>query len=128
MSDIDHADNAAPRRKKPGRPRSAAPRNTTFVIHASDPEAAAIRRAATDARLPTAIYLRRRGLNQTITPPLPISDVQTATSLAAIGHNLNQAVRLAHEGRAPTWAATSLDELRNLCIGLSNKIAASSGR
>lgn len=104
------------------------PRNKIFVIRASDAEAAVIRAAAADARLPTAIFLRRRGLNQTITAPLPISDVQTAASLAAIGNNLNQAVRLIHEGRVPEWPAASLDELRNLCVGISNKIAATSDR
>jgi hypothetical protein len=124
MSDNDHHDEV-PRRKRPGRPRSASPRDTIFVIRASDAEAAAIRGAATAARLPIAIYLRRRGLNQIIATPLPISDVQTVSSLSSIGHNLNQAIRLAHDGRAPAWPAASVDELRNLCAVLANKIIAS---
>jgi hypothetical protein len=78
--------------------------------------------------MPTAIYLRRRALNQAVIAPLPVSDVETATLLAAIGNNLNQAVRLIHEGRAPGWPVASLDELRNLCLGISDKIAMSASR
>ena len=118
----------APRSKSPGRPRSSSPRNRTFVIRASDAEATTIRTAAADARMPTAIYLRRRALNQAVIAPLPVSDVETATLLAAIGNNLDQAVRLMREGRAPGWPVASLDELRNLCLGISDKIAMSASR
>ena len=128
MSMIDNNGDTAPQKKTPGRPRSSSPRAKTFVFRANEIEAAAITAAAFAVRLPVAIYLRRRGLGLAITVPPPIADVQTAAALAAIGNNLNQAVRLMHEGRATEWPADQMDELRNLCTDLAGRIALSSDR
>lgn len=79
--------------------------------------------SAIRVRLPVAIFLRRRGLGQTITAPPPVMDVQVIAALSAIGNNLNQAVRLIHEGRAPEWPVQCLEELRGLCTQLAAKVA-----
>lgn len=124
MSAVDHGRGAEPRRKrKGGRPRSISPRKMVFVVRANAGEAAEIKQAAATARLPVAIFLRHRALGLPVVAPMALSDVQTATALGRIGHNINQAVKLLHKGGPADWPAAQLDELQRTCADLAIRIA-----
>jgi hypothetical protein len=120
-----HAENTPASRKKSwGRPRAIEARTRTIKLRVTTAESAAIETSAVASRLPVAIFVRRRALGQAVTVAAAHIDIEVLTQLGKIGNNLNQAARLAHEGRAPSWPAADIDALRRELNSISTALAA----
>ncbi|MBR1216516.1 plasmid mobilization relaxosome protein MobC [Bradyrhizobium sp. U87765 SZCCT0131] len=118
----------APQRKIWGRPRAIQPRTRVIKLRVTPAESTAIQTSAAASRLPVAIFVRRRALGQAVTAAAAHIDIEVITHLGKIGNNLNQAARLAHEGRAPGWPADDIDALRRELNAISTALATKVGR
>lgn len=102
---------SAPRR--PGRPRSMAPRATSVRVRFTALELRAVDAKAAAAGLPRATFLRRAALVRRINAPrVPAIHLRAVFELLRLGNNLNQAVKLVHQGRLSPDLESSIARLQ----------------
>jgi len=78
-------------------------RGTTIGVRVTDAEYAVLREKAATMAMSPAQWLREAALTRRLpTPPAPAINIAEYGKLARLGTNLNQLVRLAHEGRPVT--------------------------
>src|SRR5882724_10110748 len=118
---MENEPNAPIRTRRSGRPPALARRIIVMKLRATADEAEMIKAAASNARLPTATFVRRRALSERTTA-LPSVDLETAAQLARLGHVLNQAVKLCHRGSVSTWPVAEAEQLREICGRISVRL------
>ncbi len=100
--------------RRPGRPPlppedQRAHRRTLYL---SPSEAEAVARRAAAARLSVSEFVRTAALGRRLREPeVPPTNLQVIHHLARIGNNLNQAVKLVHQGRLPAGLLSLLKDL-----------------
>jgi hypothetical protein len=122
-----------PRRPhSPGRPPLPPERRRTVRVEVllSGAEAAAVRGRALRSRRPLSAFLRESALRRGGPPaPVPLVNVRSVGQLGRLANNLNQLVKLCHQGRAPMGLGPALHELlaevrwlRRRLLGLSPQV------
>lgn len=104
------------RRWQHGRPQldSQAVRNSFIRIRVSAAELATIQEKANEMHMPVSSWLRHAALSRQLPlRPVPVVNREAYAELGKIGNNINQLVRLAHQGLAPL-ATGPLEELEAL--------------
>jgi hypothetical protein len=98
-------------------------RRDVIKVRVTAAERATIAASADAARLPMALFVRRRALGQAVVAPAASVDMEAVAHLGRIGNNLNQIARLAHEGRAPAWPSADIDALRQQLNSVATALA-----
>ena len=98
-------------------------RGMTIGVRVTDAEYAALREKAETLHITPAQWLRDAALKRRLpSPPAPAINIAEYGKLAGLSNNLNQLVRLAHEGRAVTindaMLQHVLDEVTRLRLAL----------
>ncbi|OJI06599.1 MAG: mobilization protein [Candidatus Micrarchaeum sp. ARMAN-1] len=98
-------------------------RGTTIGVRVTDAEYAVLREKAAAMAMSPAQWLREAALKRRLpSPPVPAINVAEYGKLARLSANLNQLVRLAHEGRPVTinedMIRHLLDEVSRLRLSL----------
>lgn len=98
-------------------------RGTTIGVRVTDAEYAVLREKAETLHIPPAHWLREAALKRRLpSAPVPAINIEEYGKLARLSANLNQLVRLAHEGRVVTINAALihqlLDEVARLRLAL----------
>lgn len=111
------------RRKSSGRPRLPRDRRRKhrIEVRATGSELLSLRLKALRARRPLARFMREAALGHRVRVADP-GTVATAAELGRIGHNLNQALRLANGGRVPVWPAGDMERLREICFEVGARL------
>jgi Mobilization protein NikA len=100
-------------------------RRHILTLRLTLPERDALRRRAALARLPIAVYARQRTLRHTPPRSVPILNIRSVGQLGRLANNLNQLVKLAHQGQVSpdilpslTLILAEVRRLRRLLVGL----------
>lgn len=104
------------RRWQHGRPQldSQAVRNSFIRIRVSAAELAAIQEKANEMHMPISAWLRHAALSRQLpSRPVPAVNRETYAELGRIGNNINQLVKLTHQGLTPI-STVPLQELEEL--------------
>jgi hypothetical protein len=97
----------------------SAGREAWLSFRVTEAELAEITSRAQLAGLDRSTYVRRAALAQRIVAlRVPAVHLQAIGQLQRIGNNLNQAVRLVHEGRLSPDLGSSVEEVRRLLLEL----------
>ncbi len=110
---------------RPGRPTLEPERRKSkaITVKATHDEWADLQQRAAARSMALGPYLLAAGLGRRLPRPAPQLNREARRELGRIGVNLNQAVRLAHEGRLPEGLELQLTKLRALLLEVREQLA-----
>jgi len=129
MRKLRASDEDSDRKRRPGRPRAKAPREVSVRVRFTPLELRAVDAKAAAAGLPRATFLRRAALVRRINA-LRVSGLhlRAVYELIRLGNNLNQAVKLVHQGRLSPDLVPSIERLESAIGSFRDELTAPPAR